>query len=323
MNKKYIISALCFVASFLSVSAQSESFFADFAVKYDGSYYNTNSFGVANGKVIVGSQEFNAIHGEKKEVEFFNNVLYCVPGTLTKDLITQAAATKSLNMHGKINDEEDLYCFFGFFYGMLGETTSADLSHLDMSALTSLFGLFYSAMHLKNINWGKQDLSRVKDLSYTFGENMSLPALPSFKDLSLTNVEVMQYTFWHCNLFKIADFCGFSFDKLTDCKGLFFECSSLETVSFKDCGLSLLENTTKMFSSCIKLKEVDFSGCDLSKVTSTDEMFSECHELTTIKVAGCNQKTIELLRMELNGSNGPGGTWNYDETTYTISKVSK
>ena len=123
----------------------------------------------------------------------------------------------------------------------------ADLSHLDMGAVTDVYFLFGSCIALIDAK---------------------IPSLPSVKNCGSM--------FHSCSSLKSIVLPGLP--SVTNCGSMFNSCSSLKSVTLPE--LPSVKTCANMFASCSSLQSITIP--ELSSVTSCYRMFSGCSSLTSI-----------------------------------------
>lgn len=123
----------------------------------------------------------------------------------------------------------------------------ADLSHLDMGAVTSVYRLFESCIAL---------------------DDVKLPSLPS-----VTNCAIM---FQSCS--SLQSITLPELPLVTSCGAMFFSCSSLQSITLPE--LRYVTNCQSMFAYCSSLQSITLP--ELPSVINCEIMFYRCHSLQSI-----------------------------------------
>ncbi len=131
---------------------------------------------------------------------------------------------------------------------------SVDLSGLDTSAVTSMYGMFDGCTSLTSIDLVGLDTSNVTIMYKMFCDCTSLISV-DFAAIDTSNVAAMHYMFHGCTSLTVVDFSGIDTSSVTDTTLMFFNCLSLETIyaspSFK---IAETANSSRMFDCCASLK---------------------------------------------------------------------
>lgn len=167
--------------------------------------------------------------------------------------------------------------------------------------LTNLYLTFYQCEALESLDLSSWDVSKVKDLRYTFacdGETYSkltnlnlngwntssvtsllgtFAGLKSLQELNIkhfntSNVTSMASLFDHLNLEKL-DLGGWDVSKVTSMEGMFYECVNLKEINFSDWDTSSVTNMKMMLHYCSKLTTFNISHFNTGKVTTFANMF--------------------------------------------------
>ncbi|MCQ2440190.1 MAG: InlB B-repeat-containing protein, partial [Oscillospiraceae bacterium] len=137
--------------------------------------------------------------------------------------------------------------------------TSADLSLLNTTGVTSMGGMFYNCSDLTSLDLSGFDTSSVNDMSSMFEGCSSLTSL---------------------------DVSGFSTNSVNDMSSMFEGCSSLTSLDVSGFNTSSVTEMHHMFSGCSSLTSLDVSGFDTSSVNDMSSMFADCSSLTSLDVSG-------------------------------------
>ena len=147
----------------------------------------------------------------------------------------------------------------------------ADLSHLDMGAVTDVYSLFGSCIAL--IEAKIPSLPSVTSCANMFDgcsslQSVTLPELPL-----VTSCDKM---FISCSSLKSATLP--SLPSVTSCYQMFYDCTSLQSITLPE--LPLVTSCTSMFSSCSSLQSIVLPS--LPSVTNCQYMFKFCSSLQSI-----------------------------------------
>ena len=186
-----------------------------------------------------------------------------------------------------------------------------DLSGWDISNITALEGIFAYTSNLKKINlsnwdYAKLDNTRIHTLLYSYDQNSAVKELIldgskfhtslnyaftynlrqlekiSFKNVDLSDVTLMEYTFYDNPKLKEIDFEGTNTSTITSMYGLFSTDRSLETVDISGFDTSKVTHFDVMFYNDYSLKEIDLSTLDFSSNPSVNGILQGCPSLETI-----------------------------------------
>ena len=195
-------------------------------------------------------------------------------------------------------------------YEFKNKIISMDLSHFDLSLVTSMNHMFYGGSKLESIDFSNVITSELVDMSCMFYDCVELRSidLSSFvtskvetmksmfagcsklESIDLSNFVTSEVTdmsemFIQCFKLKSVDLSSFDTSKVTDMNNMFQECESLESIDLSSFNTALVEDVSYMFEYCYSLKSIDLSNFDLTLTTSTDSMFSSCSSLVSLDIS--------------------------------------
>ena len=222
MKQKILTFIVCLLAGITAIHAQteSESSIVSFLKSEEG-WKIVNSTAISGDKVVYtfkdGSElSTNVTHGQEAELPVYN-AIYCVPGTLGTPLLAEYSQSGQLILMGTAN-QNDIYQPENLDDSKKKSITSVDISHLDISTVTSLHNFLMGYVNLKKVDFGGKIHSNVTDLHFMLN--------------------------W-CTSLEEVDFSGCDLSGVTDCGGFLFNCSNLKTIKAigcKDKTLEILRN---------------------------------------------------------------------------------
>ena len=222
MKQKILTFMVCLLAGITAIHAQteSESSIVSFFKSEEG-WKIVNSTAISGDKVVYtfkdGSElSTNVTHGQEAELPVYN-AIYCVPGTLGTPLLAEYSQSGQLILMGTAN-QNDIYQPENLDDSKKKSITSVDISHLDISTVTSLHNFLMGYVNLKKVDFGGKIHSNVTDLHFMLN--------------------------W-CTSLEEVDFSGCDLSGVTDCGGFLFYCSNLKTIKAigcKDKTLEILRN---------------------------------------------------------------------------------
>ena len=222
MKQKILTSIVCLLAGITTIHAQteSESSIVSF-IKTADDWKILESMSVSDNKVVYtlkdGSQlTTDVTHGQEAELPVYN-AIYCVPGTLGTPLLAEYSQSGQLILMGTAN-QNDIYQTIELDKSKKASITSVDISHLDISKVTSLHNFLMYYDNLKKVDFGGKIHSNVTNLHFMLN--------------------------W-CTSLEEVDFSGCDLSGVTDCGGFLFNCSNLKTIKAigcKDKTLKILRN---------------------------------------------------------------------------------
>lgn len=222
MKQKILTFMVCLLAGITAIHAQteSESSIVSF-IKTADDWKVLESMSVSDNKVVYtlkdGSQvAADVTHGHEAELPVYN-AIYCVPGTLGTPLLAEYSQSGQLILMGTAN-QNDIYKPEKLDDSKKKSITSVDISHLDISTVTSLHNFLMEYVNLKKVDFGGKIHSNVTNLHFMLN--------------------------W-CTSLEEVDFSGCDLSGVTDCGGFLFNCSNLKTIKAigcKDKTLEILRN---------------------------------------------------------------------------------
>lgn len=225
MKQKILTFMVCLLAGITAIHAQteSESSIVSF-IKTADDWKVLESMSVSDNTVVYilkdGNQATTDVtHGQKTELPVYNAIC-CVPGTLSSALVADYCKSGQLIIFGKANTY-DLLKIDNIDSSVKSSITSVDFSHLDMSAVTRLYGFLEYFSALKRVDFCGKIQSDVTNLSQMLNG---------------------------CSELEEVDFSGCDFSGVTGTRQLFYGCTKLNTIKAIGCNpatISLLQEKIK------------------------------------------------------------------------------
>lgn len=150
---------------------------------------------------------------------------------------------------------------------------TADLSHIKISLVTSMKGMFCHCSNLSELNI---------DLFHT------------------SSVQEFTSMFYECKKLKNLDVSNWNTSQAISMYAMFYACESLETLNVSHWDTSHVTRTEHMFRDCIHLKKLDVSRWDTSHIQSFECMFSHCKSLTSLDVSHWNTENVTNMSFMFN-----------------------
>ena len=270
MTIKTILATACLLVSSMSMGAQTSSFLG-YRATIDGQKYIAKDITVGENTIkLKGTDDtyksLDVTHGTEVELPMAKDYLYCVAGTLTADLIKEAAAANAV-WGGAINQSD-----ISEMDENLSGQKSFTFANLNVST-TAISYMFDSATDLETVDFAGKTF---EGATLAFG------------------------VFHGCSSLKEIDLSGTKLTNVTGASNFFFGCSSLQSANLSGGILSKAQYMPNMFYGCSSLKTIDFSGWDSSYLATYNNFFYGCSSLTTIKAVGCSDATISFLNARLS-----------------------
>ncbi len=212
MKQKILTFMVCLLAGITAIHAQteSESSIVSF-IKTADDWKVLESMSVSDNTVVYtlkdGSQVTTDVtHGQQAKLPVYNAIC-CVSGTLSAALVAEYCKSGKLIIFGTANND-DLLKIDNIDSSVKSSITSADFSHLDMSAVTSLNCFLENFKALTRVDFCGKIQSKVFDLSHMLDG---------------------------CSKLEEVDFSGCDFSGVTSSDGFLIGCTNLKTIKAIGC----------------------------------------------------------------------------------------
>lgn len=227
MKQKILTFMVCLLAGITAIHAQteSESSIVSF-IKTADDWKVLESMSVSDNTVVYtlkdGSQVTTDVtHGQPSELPVYNAIC-CVPGTLSSALVADYCNSGQLIIFGTANND-DIDKIDGIDSSVKSSITSADFSHLDMSAVTFLNSFLQSFSALKRVDFCGKIQSNVTNLSQMLLD---------------------------CQELEEVDFSGCDFSGVNDKSLLLAECPNLKTIKAINCNETTISLLQERMETC-------------------------------------------------------------------------
>ena len=247
MKQKILTFMVCLLAGITAIHAQTESESSSIVsfFKSEDGWKIVNNTAISGNKVVYtfkdGSElSTDVTHGQQSELPVYN-AIYCVSGTLSAALVAEYCKSGQLTIFGTANDD-DIDKIYFIDSSVKSIITSVDFSHLDMSAVTNLWGFLDSFSALKRVDFCGKIQSNVTDLGQMLDD---------------------------CSKLEEVDFSGCDFSGVTNCDRLLSNCYTLKTIKAIGCNdatISLLQDRMKT----LKYTNVQIITSDQQDAGSTE-----------------------------------------------------
>ena len=228
--KKIITYIVCLIMGVTVAQAQATTGYGTFLKEAD-TWYKVKSVEMSNDKVVYtlddGTQkEVSLTHGESQDLQICPSAIYCeewslynMDQTARMELFAQVGINGALTMCGKIT-EHDIDVLYG-----INNIKTADLSQLDLSAVTWLPSLFSSCENLEYINFG----GRIGG--------------------DITNMSMVLYK---CKTLRTVDFSNCDLSGVTNYYCMLWGCNALETIIAKGCNEATISKLREVLTAAGK-----------------------------------------------------------------------
>ena len=188
--------------------------------------------------------------------------------------------------NGIIANESMINYFEGF-----DKMTSIDLSALDTSEVTDMWGMFNVCSSLTSLDVSNFDTSKVTNMHWMFGycEGLTSLDVSNFDTSKVTNMNNM---FVGCSGLTSLDLSKFDTSKITNMDWMFFDCRSLTSLDVSSFDTSQATDMSDMFHGCSSLTSLDLRNFDTSKITDMDDMFYGCRSLTSLDLSNFDTSQV-------------------------------
>ena len=178
-----------------------------------------------------------------------------------------------------------------YWFNGCSKMSSCDVSKLDTSNVTTMYGMFRDCKSLATLDVSHFDTSQVTSMSAMF-QGCSKLATLDVSRFDTSNATDMSYMFYGCSSLATLDVSGFDTSKVLSMSNMFRDCKSLATLDVSHFDTSQVTSMSWMFFNCAALATLDVSHFDTSKVTSTYRMFSNCSSLATLDVSAWDTSSV-------------------------------
>ena len=155
----------------------------------------------------------------------------------------------------------------------MGCTGLLELIDINMSHVTTAYGMFYKCSNVTSINLGEYDTPYLETTEGMFNSCIKLETI-EFGELNTSKVHNMG--------------------------GMFSDCRILESIDFDKIDVSLNSNFGAMFRRCYKMRHFNVNNWDVSNGVNFTTTFSECNTATTIDISNWtfnNSQEIDLSNL--------------------------
>lgn len=189
------------------------------------------------------------------------------------------------------------------FYNYSG--TELDISRLDTSNATNMYGMFQRCSSLTSLDLSNFDTSNVTTM-YSMFEHCSRLTSLDLSNFNTSNVREMYYMFNNCSKLTSLNVSNFNTSKVTNMGNMFQSCSDLTNLDLSSFNTTNVTSMRMMFAYCSSLITLDLSNFNTSKVTDMVQMFLGCGSLTSLDLSNFNtSKARDMSNMFNACSNLP------------------
>ena len=206
-----------------------------------------------------------------------------------------------------------------YWFNGCSKMSSCDVSKLDTSNVTTMYGMFRDCKSLATLDVSHFDTSQVTSMSAMF-QGCSKLATLDVSRFDTSNATDMSYMFYGCSSLATLDVSGFDTSKVISMSNMFRDCKSLATLDVSHFDTSQVTSMSAMFQGCSKLATLDVSRFDTSNATDMTEMFDGCSALASLDVSAWDTSRVtNMSYMFINCSK----LATLDVSRFDTSKVTK
>lgn len=205
---------------------------------------------------------------------------------------------KSIRVVGEVKAQTLAYAFCD-----CSNLISADLSNLDISAVTNMYEAFSGCYNLTSLDVSGWDTSNVACMAGLFEYCFDLASL-DVSGWDTSNVTEMYRVFNDCRSLKSLNLSNWKTSNATSIAYMFAGCSALSSLDLSNWNTSSVTNMYSMFNNCSGLVSLNMSGWDTSKVTDMSSMFRNCSSLTSLHISGWETSCVKGMRWTFYGCSG-------------------
>ena len=222
----------------------------------------------------------------------------------------------------KLNTSK-LTTIYGMFQGCSSLTSVGDLSGWNTSNVANMTSTFYGCSSLTSLDLSSWDTSNNTSLNYLFYGCSSLTSVGDLSNWKTSKVTHTAAMFENCNkLTSFGDLSNWDTSNIGTMGGMFSGCSSLTSVGdLSGWDTSKVENMYKVFFNCPKLTSFgDLSNWDTSNVTTMESLFQGCSSLTSVgDLSGWDTSNVANMTATFYGCS----KLTLDCSTWNVAKVTK
>ena len=179
--------------------------------------------------------------------------------------------------------------------------TTIDLTGLDTSTFTSMYGMFSECLSLTSLDLSHFDTRNVTNMGLMFYtcQNLASIDMSGWKTSNVTNMGSM---FEYCYNLASLDLSHFDTSNVTEISAMFNSCNALTSLDLSHFNTSKMTGMYYLFNGCTGLKSLNISNWDASKFRSMYYTFNLTYSLETIISDGLQLPDIDMSQIGLNNS---------------------
>ena len=213
-------------------------------------------------------------------------------------------------------DTSSVTSMYGMFMGCKALAT-LDVSSFNTSSVTDMGNMFYRCESLTTLDLTSFDTREVKDMNNMFYYSSALTAL-NVSSFETANVKNMNSMFCGCKALATLDVSSFDTSSITDMGNMFDYCRSLTSLDVSSFDTSNVVNMKYMFHGCGALTSLDVSAFNTANVKNMNSMFRDCYALASLDLSTLNTSSVTDMG---NMFGGCGSLTSLDLSSFDTSKV--
>jgi len=183
---------------------------------------------------------------------------------------------------------------FAHMFSNLGAVEAIDVSGLDTSAVTDMYGMFYMCSSLQSLDLSAFDTTNVTRMGLMFSQCTSLKYI-YFSNNNASEVKNMDQMFFGCLSLESLDLSSFNTAKVESMWRMFCGCRALSNLNVSNMKTSKVTNMQEMFSGCRSLGSLDLKSFVTSKVTNMNKMFYDCSSLGSLDLSNFDTRATQSM----------------------------
>lgn len=208
----------------------------------------------------------------------------------------------------------------------MSKTNLLEVHKLYTAGMDSLYGAFYKCSKLTYVDLSYSDLSAATTLEGLFNSCSKLVSIDGLDTLDVSNVENMGGLFSGCSSLTELDVSNWDVRNNTNFGAVFRGCSKLTNLDLSRWKAINVSRIGGMFQLCSKLTYLDLSGIDVSTIladanASPSQMFYGCSSLVELKLNGWKLNSESVPTNMFYNCSSLNKVDLYDSDVSTINKI--
>lgn len=192
---------------------------------------------------------------------------------------TKEEQIKTVSFIGTVHPPENSVWWM---FNYLPNLESADLTNLDMSAITSIGTIFVNCPKLRYVNFENAIFNELTVFAPFSNASSYYEMTVNLKNVKMPKVTSFNQSFY--NIVREINMDGLYAPNVTNLSQMFYSCPNLQTISFDNVTLGAVTNMQNMFSGCNSLTSCDFGNLSIGESANMSYAFSNCTSLTNVNM---------------------------------------